>query len=182
VPTKDVKTFLRALKAVTVRYPEASGWIVGPLTEEPGYAAECLMLASSLDLDGRVRFVGSHPPEEVLARLGLLVLSSVRETLPPVVLEAFASGLPVVATDVGACRELVEGGADADRELGPAGAIVPRSDPGATARAALELLRDPDRWRSAQRAAVRRAETYYTQRQTIEAYRRIYGEAMARPA
>lgn len=177
VPVKDVKTFVRAMKAVLARLPEAEGWIVGPTTEDEGYAAECVRLVSTLGLEGRLRFAGFQPAHEILPRLGVLVLTSISEGLPLVVLEAFASGLPVVTTDVGACRELVEGKSLADRELGTAGAVVPMADPEATAGAVLTLLGDPERWRVAQRAAIRRVETHYTERGVFVAYRRIYQEA-----
>jgi polysaccharide biosynthesis protein PelF len=177
VPIKDVKTFIRAMKSVVASRPEAEGWIVGPATEDESYAVECSQLASSLGLDGHVKLLGFQPPGEILPRLGLLALTSMSEALPLVVLEAFASGLPVLVTDVGACRELVEGRAGEDRALGSAGAVVPVADPEAMARAALELLGDPARWRAAQEAAIRRVEAYYTQSQMIAAYRRIYAEA-----
>ena len=99
-----------------------------------------------------------------------------------VVLEAFASGLPVLTTDVGACRELIEGRTEQDRALGAAGAVVPIASPEATAAAALALLRDDARWQAAQRAAVGRAQAHYRQDQMIEAYRQIYAEAFAWPA
>lgn len=179
VPIKDVKGFLQAVKGVVAQRPDAEAWIVGPTSEDEGYAAECVRLAATLGLEDRVRFAGFRPAAEVLPGLGLLVLTSMSEGLPLVVLEAFASGLPVVATDVGACRELVEGRTPPDRALGPAGAVVPIADPEATARAALGLLCDGRRWRDAQRAAVRRVEAYYTERQVLEAYRGIYAKAGA---
>jgi glycosyltransferase involved in cell wall biosynthesis len=182
VPIKDVKCFLRAMKAVIARWPDAEGWIVGPTSEDEGYAAECVHLAAALGLEGRVAFKGFLPPEEVLPRLGLLVLSSISEALPLVVLEAFASGLPVLATDVGACRELVEGGTAEDRALGRAGAVVPIADPEAMARAALGLLRDPERWRAAQQAGIQRVERFYAEGGVLDAYRRLYEEARAWPA
>lgn len=179
VPIKDVKTFIRAMKSVLASCPEAEGWIVGPTSEDESYAVECSQLASSLGLDGHVKFLGFQPPAEILPRLGLLALTSMSEALPLVVLEAFASGLPVLATDVGACRELVEGRAGEDRALGSAGTVVAVSDPEAMARAALDLLRDPARWRAAQQAAIRRVEAYYTESQMVDAYRKIYTEAGA---
>ena len=182
VPIKDVKTFIRAMKAIAARRPDVEGWIVGPVSEDEGYAAECSRLAATLGLGGRLKFAGFQPPEEILPRLGLLVLTSISEALPLVVLEAFASGLPVLATDVGACRELVQGRTGEDAALGAAGAVVPIGDTEATAREALGLLCDPARWRAAQRAAIRRVEAYYTFGQMIGEYRRIYREAGAWPA
>jgi glycosyltransferase involved in cell wall biosynthesis len=182
VPIKDVKTFIQAMKAVVARCPEAEGWIVGPTSEDESYAGECVQLAASLGLEDRVRFTGFQAPDRILPRLGLLVLTSISEALPLVVLEAFAAGLPVVTTDVGACRELVEGRTREDRALGPAGAVVPIADPEAMARAATALLRDPARWAAAQRAAIRRVEAYYTEGQVFDTYRGIYREACAWPA
>jgi glycosyltransferase involved in cell wall biosynthesis len=179
VPIKDVKTFIRAMKVVVAHSPEAEGWIVGPTSEDASYAAECTQLAMALGLERNLKFMGFRPAEEILPELGLLVLTSISESLPLVVLEAFASGIPVVTTDVGACRELVEGRTQEDRAVGPAGAVVPIAQPEATARAALVLLNDPDRWRAAQLAAVRRAETFYTEGRVLDAYRRLYQEACA---
>src|SRR5262249_2866027 len=141
------------------------------------YARECAQLATAIGLDGRVTFTGYRPAEEVLPELGVLVLTSISEGLPLVVLEAFASGLPVVTTDVGACRELVEGRTQEDCEHGAAGAVVPIADSDAVARAALGLLCDPARWRAAQQAAIRRVETHYTEARVVDAYRQIYQES-----
>lgn len=181
VPSQDVKSFLHAMKVVVTERPDAQAWIAGATGENRSYVAECVQLAAALGLESRVRFAGYQPAAEVLPRLGLLVLTSRSEGLPLVALEAFASGLPAVATDVTACRNLIEGSTPADRALGPAGAVVPVGDPQATARAALSLLGDGARWRDAQRAAVRRVETYYTERRAFETYRRIYREAVAWP-
>jgi len=179
VPIKDVKCFVRAMKAAVSQWPDVRGLVVGPTSEDAGYARECVQLAATIGLEGRVEFTGYRPAEEVLPRLGLLVLTSISEGLPLVVLEAFASGLPVLTTDVGACRELVEGRTPEDRALGAAGAVLPIADPDAIARAALALLRDPARWRAAREVALRRAETYYSEARVSEAYRRIYREAQA---
>jgi glycosyltransferase involved in cell wall biosynthesis len=180
VPIKDVKCFIRAIKAVVARCPEARGMIVGPASEDPSYARECAQLAAALGLEGRLTFTGFRPADEVLPELDVLVLTSISEGLPLVVLEAFASGLPVVTTDVGACRELVEGRTPEDREHGSAGAVVPIADPEAVARAALAVL-EPARWRAARDVAIRRVETFYAEARVFDAYRRIY-EARTWPA
>gem|GEM_PF-4738402 len=49
-----------------------------------------------------------------MPRLGLLALTSISEAFPLVIGESYASGLPVLTTDVGACRMLVEGSDEAD--------------------------------------------------------------------
>ncbi|HEX7622904.1 MAG TPA: GT4 family glycosyltransferase PelF [Anaeromyxobacteraceae bacterium] len=179
VPIKDIKTFIRAMKTVCAEIPEAEGWVIGPTEEDQAYSGECAQLAATLGLGERIKFVGFAAPEQILPKLGVLVLTSISEALPLVVLEAYAAGVPVVTTDVGACRELVEGITPEDRALGAGGAVVPIADPAATARAAIRLLRDPARWRAAQQAGVRRVEAHYARPLMIDAYRQVYQEAVA---
>jgi glycosyltransferase involved in cell wall biosynthesis len=174
VPIKDIKTFLRAARLVCSEVPEAEAWIVGPEDEDPPYAEECHELVVSLGLERQVGFLGFKRMEEVLPRIGLNVLTSISEAQPLVVLEGFAAGIPAVATDVGCCRELIEGRTPADRALGHAGAVVGIADPEATARAILGLLRDPARWSAAQRAAIARVEQSYTEPLMLDRYRALY--------
>jgi glycosyltransferase involved in cell wall biosynthesis len=178
VPIKDVMTFIRAMKTVTARLPGAEGWIVGPTSEDEEYASECMALVTRLGLDSNVRFLGFRRPEEILPSLGLLVLTSASEALPLVILEAWASGLPVLSTDVGACRDLVEGNGPEDRAMGVAGSIAPVGDPHAIAAAAVDLLQDRPRWRAAQEAGIRRVESSYTLDRMVGAYRQVYQEAL----
>jgi glycosyltransferase involved in cell wall biosynthesis len=94
------------------------------------------------------------------------------------VLEAFAAGVPVVATDVGSCRALIEGGDDEDRARGAAGAIAPFAAPDALARAAIDLLRDRERWQRASAAGVARVEALYSRERMFNEYRAVYGTAL----
>jgi glycosyltransferase involved in cell wall biosynthesis len=178
VPIKDIKTFIRAMRTVVAEIPDAEGWIVGPEDEDARYAEECHGLARSLGLERVVRFLGFRPAEEILPQLGLGVLTSISEALPLFVLEAFAAGVPVVATDVGSCRALIEGGDAADRAHGVAGAIAPFAAPEVLARAAVDLLRDPERWRRAAAAGVARVEALYTREQMFSEYRALYQGAL----
>jgi polysaccharide biosynthesis protein PelF len=178
VPIKDIRTFIRTMRLVCNALPEAEGWIIGPDDEDAGYARECRGLVESLGLGGRVRFLGFQKPDAVLPKLGLLMLTSISEALPLVLLEAFASGLPAVSTDVGSCRELLEGNGRDDRALGAAGAVVPISDPEAAAGAVLGLLTDEGRWRAAQAAGIARVERYYDERLMFDSYRAIYRGAL----
>jgi len=144
VPIKDIKTFIRAMRSVSEVIPDVEGWIVGPEDEDEAYVRECKELVASLDLTERVKFLGFQNVNDILPNLGLMVLTSISEALPLVILEAHAAGLPCLATDVGACRELLEGGSDEDRALGVSGVVVPIADPEATAREAVRLLSNPD--------------------------------------
>ncbi|MBO6850721.1 MAG: GT4 family glycosyltransferase PelF [Marinobacter sp.] len=174
VPIKDIKTFIRDIRSVCEVMPEAEGWIVGPEDEDAEYVRECKELASSLGLDNKVRFLGFQNVNDILPQLGLMVLTSISEALPLVILEAHAAGLPCLATDVGACRELLEGSSDEDRALGPSGAVVPIADPEATAREAVRLLSDQELWHKAQTAGLERVKRYYTLDSMFDAYRDIY--------
>jgi glycosyltransferase involved in cell wall biosynthesis len=178
VPIKDVKTFIRAMRRVVNVLPEAEGWIAGPEDEDPGYVEECRNLVESLGLAGKVRFLGFQKVDALLPQVGLTILSSISEGLPLVVLESFAAGVPVVTTDVGSCRQLVEGLAGEDRALGTAGAIVGIADSLALADAAVALLTDEARWRAASAAAIARVERFYTDEMMFAAYREVYGAAM----
>src|SRR5690606_9580211 len=95
--------------------------------------------------------------------------------------EGYAAGVPCVATDVGSCRQLIEGLEDDDRALGASGEVVGIADPQALAEAILRLLGDPQRWRAAQQAGIERVSRYYTQGLMFSQYRAIYEEALALP-
>jgi glycosyltransferase involved in cell wall biosynthesis len=174
VPIKDVMTFIRAMRTVVNRLPEAEGWIIGPEDEDAEYAQECHNLTIGLGLQDKVKFLGFQTMTDVLPQVGCVALSSISEALPLVLLEGFAAGVPAVATDVGACRQLVYGLDAEDQAIGAAGSIVGIADPQSLALAALELLTDHDKWQTASNAAVRRVETYYRQEQMFERYRAIY--------
>ncbi len=97
--------------------------------------------AGALGLDGAVDFVGMKSREEVAVLMresSLFVLSSVSEGFPKVILEAAASGTPLVVTDVGSCRQVVDEGL---------GLVVPPGDPVALASAMETLTTDRSQWR-----------------------------------
>ncbi len=181
VPIKDLKTFIRAMRTVVNRMPEAQGWIAGPEDEDPAYVAECKDLVESLGLGGSVRFLGFQRIDALLPQVGLLVLSSISEALPLVVLEGYAAGVPVVTTDVGSCRQLVYGLPGEDAAIGAAGRVVGIADPTALANASLELLTDRAAWHAAQAAGIKRVERYYTQDLMFGQYRELYTKALNAP-
>ena len=179
VPIKDIKTFIRAMRSIVSKLPNAEGWLIGPEEEDPAYVQECKSLVHNLGLEQNVRFLGFQNIGDILPHLGLLVLTSISEAFPLVILEAYASGIPVVTTDVGGCREIIEGNTPEDKALGPAGIVVPIADPEATAKACIDLLSDEPRWHEAQRAGLNRVERFYTEEIVLSSYVKIYSEALA---
>lgn len=179
VPIKDIKNFIRAMQIVRTQLPNAQGWLFGPEDEDEDYTRECKMLVESLGLSHVVKFQGFGKPEEIFPAVGLSVLTSVSEGQPLVVLEGFAAGIPAVTTDVGSCRELIEGIGIEDRGMGTAGSVVPIADPAAFASAAVALLSDSKAWHRASAAAIARVEAYYDEDEMIERYQRVYEQQMA---
>lgn len=174
VPIKDIKTFIRAMRTVANHLPDAEAWIAGPEDESPDYARECRELAEQLGLADKVKFLGFQKLTELLPKVGLVVLSSISEALPLVILEGYAAGVPTLTTDVGSCRQLVYGLPGEDAALGVSGRVVRIADPQALAQAALELLGNADVWHQASEAAVKRVEKYYSQDMLFARYRALY--------
>ncbi len=93
--------------------------------------------ARRLGLEGHVTFAGIRDDVEELLRIGdVFALSSLSEASPNSVLEAMATALPVVVTDVGCLREMVRDGEN--------GAVVPSGDARAMAAALVGYLGAPD--------------------------------------
>lgn len=178
VPIKDVKTFIRTMRQVISEIPDAEGWIIGGADEDPAYAQECEALSRSLGIEKKLRFLGHQNVLEILPKLGVLMLTSISEAQPLAILEAFAAGVPCIATDVGACREQIEGGTDEDQALGKAGRVVPFADAEALARAAVELLSNKSTWHACQATGIKRVERFYSQKAMLDAYLDVYRAAL----
>lgn len=172
VPIKDLKTMIYAFALVREQLPEACLYMIGPTDEDPEYYQECQELIQSLGVDG-ISFVGRVNVAEWYGKLDLVLLSSISEGQPFVVLEAMASRRPVVATDVGSCRELLEG---IDDGLGPAGEIVPVMSPHFMAKAVLQLARDLPALQKMGENGRNRVDRFYREEDFLKAYRDLYGE------
>lgn len=173
VPIKDVITLIRAV-ALAREQVDLEVWIVGPQDEDASYAARCRALVASLELDGQLRFLGPQPTAEIYPQLDVLLLTSLSEGQPLVILEAYAAGVPVIATDVGACRELIEGGDAVDRKLGPSGVVTRVANPTATAAAICLLARHPELRATMGRAALARVASRYQLQQVVASYDSLY--------
>ncbi len=174
VGIKDVKTLIQAAAIVHRSAPKASFRLTGPTDEEPGYFEECRQLVARLGLESAVKFTGPMKLGEFLPQVDIVTLASLSEGLPFVVLEAFAAGLPMVSTDVGSCRELIEGRADESPAFGPAGYVVPVGDAERLADAILRLIDDPARAAEFGANGRRRVAAHYVHAHVIDRFRQLY--------
>lgn len=104
-----------------------------------------------------------------MPRIDLLVLTSLSEAQPLVILEGGACHIPVVAPDVGSCREML-----VDGSLGPGGIITPLVNPAATAKAIIDIISDPETRVIMGRNLRMRVERDYSHSNIIERYRAVY--------
>ena len=174
VPIKDVKTMIYSFHRIKVARPDATLDLIGPCDEDPDYYEECKALIRRLDCPD-IRFVGRADVTHWLPKLDLVLLTSISEGQPFVLLEAMAARRPVVATNVGACREIIEGAGDG---LGPAGRVVPVMSPAAIADGILEISRSPAQLRALAENGYRRVVRFYQDKDFLAAYRSLYREAV----
>jgi glycosyltransferase involved in cell wall biosynthesis len=104
VRAKNFDTLLRAVAMARLAVPDLGLWIVGDGDEGPALRQLCkeLQLASTVRFCGERRDIGNW-----LHAADVFVLSSTSEGLPISMLEAMATGLPAIVSDVGALPELV---------------------------------------------------------------------------
>jgi glycosyltransferase involved in cell wall biosynthesis len=123
---------------------------------------------------GHIVFTGIRDDmEDVYRGFDLFVLPSHREGFPRSAMEAAATGLPVIATDIRGCRQVVS--------PGKTGLLVPLHDPVRLASAIEELVVDPALRRRMGTAGRRKAEAEFDDRtvvsKTLDAYERVLIQA-----
>ena len=147
------------------RHPRLKLLVVG----DGSRATELAELATQLGIGDRTRFTGiRRDVPRLLAGVDIACLSSVHEGVPIVVLESMAAALPVLATNCGALRDLVEEGAT--------GYLVPVGDVSAFAARLDELAADPSLRVRLGTAGRARAERDFGIRRTAEEFERLLTE------
>jgi glycosyltransferase involved in cell wall biosynthesis len=164
-PRKDVRTLLGAYARLCAARPSAPDLVL--VGKSPG-AAE-LDYLRSLPVAGRVRVVTDVSADELAAwyrGASAFVLSSAEEGLGMVILEAMASGLPVVSTDCGGPATSVV--------PGETGLLTPVGDPAALAHALARVLDDPVAARRMGEAGRARAEREFALEVAGERFLGVY--------
>lgn len=167
-PLKDIHTLIRAFALVRGTVPHAELRLFG--ATPPGnesYHDSCLALIRHLGLEGVARLEGRvRTPVDAYHAGHMVALTSISEGFPYSLIEAMASGRPVVATEVGGVPEAV----------GEAGVVVPPRDYRAVAEACVTLFRDEPLRRHLGEAARNRALALFALDKFLEIYRHIYPE------
>jgi glycosyltransferase involved in cell wall biosynthesis len=132
-PLYNLSCVLRAFATIQAQYPAATLTLVGSGSQDTALRQE----AAALRIEN-VTFAGRVAPSEVhryYANADMYVQAPSIDNMPLSLLEAFASGLPVVSTDVGGVPSMLRHGVD--------GLLVGNDNPDALAERVIQLLRDP---------------------------------------
>lgn len=173
-PVKDQKTIIRAFASLvtsktskTSKTNKTALLIAGSGPEE----SNLRKLVEDLNLADRVCFMGERRDvPELLQAMDVFVLSSIAEGISNTILEAMASGLPVVATNVGGNGELVV--------HGQSGALFDPEDAPRLAAVLSKYANIPETLDAYGRSARKRAEERFSLSRMTTEYERLYNEMM----
>lgn len=171
--SKGVGEYANAAIAVKKTHPEARFRLVGFFDKGPDSVSEAEL---EKWIEGGVEFLG--PSDDVrpdLAACRIYVLPSYREGTPRSVLEAMATGRPIITTDAPGCRETVQHGVN--------GYLVPVRDPETLAARMRDMIDDPTRTAEMGEESLRIAREKYdvqkVNKQLIDYLRLLDTEAAA---
>jgi len=163
VPSKGPEYLVRAIPLVVQRYPKTHFLFVGDGSQK----SKLVSLSNDLGVDGHCDFLGfRRDVPELLASFDIFVLPSPREGLSIALLEAMASGLPVVATNVSGNREPIDSDVD--------GILVNPLDSTALAEGINALIRDRTRARAMGERARQKVEEFFSEEAMIERTLEVY--------
>ena len=182
VPIKDVKTYITAAGILRRRVPELRALVLGPTDEDPAYFEQCRTLAQQLGLEGCIEFTGNVAVIDWLPSIHVVVLTSLSEAQPLVLLEAGAAGVPCVTTHVGSCAEILNGRPDENPPFGPGGLITGLVAPAEVSEAVRELLTDQDKRIAYGENLRARVKADYSNQQALQSYQQLYEDFRMLPA
>jgi glycosyltransferase involved in cell wall biosynthesis len=168
VEEKGVPELIEAAKRLGDRYVV---FVVGPRDPEKSDAVSEELLSKAESYG--VRFLGMRRDvERIYQAMDLFVLPSHREGFPRAAMEAAASGLPVIATNIRGCRQVVEDGIT--------GFLFPVRDVDALTEAITRIGDNPELRSSQSRASVDRARIHFDEREIVNRVMRSYAEVATR--
>lgn len=168
-PAKGHDVLLRALAELCPRYPGLRGAVIG----DGVLRTELENLAAELGIRDRVHFFGyRRDVANALAACDVIVSASRdNEGCSNSILEAMALDIPVIATDIGGNREVVE--------HGKTGQLIPVGDHQAMAAAIEYVMTHPAEARAFTRLAAERIASTFSLTRMVRDYERLYAELLA---
>jgi glycosyltransferase involved in cell wall biosynthesis len=174
-PIKDIKTMIYSFSRLKHEYEKVRLHIVGGVDDEE-YHQECLDLIRYLDIKDIV-MPGNVNIKQYLEKIDFTMLTSISEGQPFAVLESMAARRPVIATDVGCCRELIEG--DQGDNFEHAGICVPPMHQTKLLQALLQLCENEPLRKSMGRAGQERVRHLYKIENVMNDYQKVYEKAIS---
>ena len=173
-PIKDIKTMIYAFFELSAHVKNVRLHIMGGVDDEE-YAQECYELVKQLKLENII-FTGRVDIVKYMEKLDFTILTSISEGQPLSVLESFAARRPCVTTDVGCCRELLEG--KEEDVYGKAGYYVAPMYRDGLALAMEKMCESRSRRLRMGKNGQARVKAYYRQERMIRLYRELYEEVI----
>lgn len=170
--SKGQRELIRAFAELAPKHPTVQLWLVGKDQQTNGrFEAELRSLAEVLGISGQTKFWGHvENVQALMQRMTLVVLPSLTEALPVVLLEAMSLGIPVVATNVAGVPEIIT-----DEETG---LLVPPGDVDALARGMDRLLCAPDFAAPMAKRGQESVTSRFTRQRMLAEMREIYSELL----
>jgi polysaccharide biosynthesis protein PelF len=178
VHIKDIKTFIRSVNILKDSVKDLRAYIIGPIDEDPEYYRECLELIQQNKLEEYITLTGKVNIVDYLPQIDIMVLTSLSEGQPLTLLEAGAAGIPCVATNVGACSEIISGRKNVDGDKGEGGIVTPLANPFAISNALKKMFKNKELYKRYSENIQRRVKEFYHRDSQVKSYREIYIEAM----
>jgi glycosyltransferase involved in cell wall biosynthesis len=174
-PWKGQDVFLEAAALLLRDGMPARFRIVGsPMFGEQAFEQQLRQSAASLGIEQQVEFLGFSDVPQTLRSLDVLVhASKTPEPFGQVIIEGMAAELPVVATDGGGAREIID--------PGRTGLLVPMGDARALARALAHLLSEPERARRLAAAGRQHVLEHFTVEQSARQSEALYEQLLRTP-
>lgn len=166
---KGHRYLIEAVAAIVPRHPDLHVLFIG----DGELKEELRAQVKRLNLDGHIHFLGSRSDvPELLAASDFFVLPSLWEGLPMALLEAMATGLPIVATEVSGTVQVVV--------PNETGILVPPGDVQRLAQAIEQLLSDPAQAQRMGAAARRRVEAEFSAQKQADEHMALYHRLLNR--
>lgn len=169
VKTKGIEELLMAWERIAKEFPAYQLQLIGPISED--YKRKLMDHYALFNVD----FAGEQTHEETMNNIGqasVFILPSYTEGFPNVILEAMALGKPIIATDVGAIPDMLEG----------CGLVIPSHDQHAIYNSLKKLLSDNNLQNQLGELAKKRLNETYTVETVYEQYVKVWKEIRDRNA